>query len=79
MITLPIGVALSSLAQNPLLLQGIEIVDVEVEGDVWCKANIGHSSEGVVVEGRDGMVMLDKRGSVVEVTGLCCGFGRGTM
>jgi hypothetical protein len=78
-ITLPIGTALSSLAQNPLLLQGVEIVDAEIEGDVYCRANIGYSSKGVVVKKGEGMVMLDEGiGGVVMITGLSCGVGSGS-
>jgi hypothetical protein len=79
-ITLVIGTALSSLAQNPLLLQGFEIVDAEGDGDVYCKASINNSSEGVVISRKDGMVMLNGvKGNVVEVTGLSCGFGEESM
>jgi hypothetical protein len=78
--TLVVGIALSSFAQDPLLLQGIEIVDAGDNGDVYCKALINNSSEGVVVSSKDGMVMLDGgRGSVVKVTGLSCGFGAGSV
>jgi hypothetical protein len=79
-ITLVVGIALSSFAQNPLLLQGIEIVDAERDGGVYCKVLINNSSDGVVVSSKDGMVMLDgDRGSVVKVTGLSCGFGAGSV
>jgi hypothetical protein len=75
-LTLFIGTALSSLAQDPLLLQGLEIVHVEGDEPVYCKANINHSSHGVIVSSTDGMVMLDAaKGGVVKVTGLSCGFG----
>lgn len=74
-ITLPIGIALSSLSQNPLLLQGFEIVDAEVEGEVFCRANIGYSSKGVEARRGEGMVMLDSKGGVVTVTGMSCGTG----
>ena len=77
-ITLVIGTSLSSLEPEPLLLQGIEILGVEggALDDVICKASLNHSSEGVEVSVRDGMVMLDKiRSSVVQVTGLSCEFG----
>jgi hypothetical protein len=77
-ITLPIGAALSSLAQSPLLLQGVEIVDVEIEGDVYCRANVGYSSKGVVVRKGEGVVMLDEgKGGIVMVTELSCGVGHG--
>lgn len=78
--TIPIGTSLSSLAQTPLLLQGIEIAGVEGAAldDVKCKANVGWSSRGVTVGVRDGMVMLDNvGGSVVKVTGLSCWLGTG--
>ena len=81
-ITLPLGTSLSSLAQSPLLLQGIEILGVQDAAldDVQCKANIGWSSKGVMIGVRDGMVMLDElRGSVVRVTGLSCWVGSGRM
>lgn len=77
-ITLPIGVALSSLSQNPLLLQGFEVVDAEVEGEVFCRANIGYSSKGVEARRGEGMVMLDSKGGVVTVTGMSCGTGSGS-
>lgn len=79
-ITLVLGTALSSLAQDPLFLQGLEIVGVEGDGDVFCKATVNHSSKGVVVSKNDGMVMLDgTKGGVVEVTGLSCGLGPGSV
>ncbi|KAH4297794.1 hypothetical protein HBH64_127620 [Parastagonospora nodorum] len=77
-ITLPIGIALSSLAQHPLLLQGFEIVDAEVEGEVFCRVNIGYSSKGIEARKGDEMVMLDSKGGVVTVTGLTCGTGSGS-
>jgi hypothetical protein len=74
-LTLVIGTALSSLAQNPLLLQGLEIVNTEGVENVYCKATVNYSSRGVIVSGTDGMVMLDAvKGGVVQVTGLSCGF-----
>ncbi|KAH7406251.1 hypothetical protein DE146DRAFT_651155 [Phaeosphaeria sp. MPI-PUGE-AT-0046c] len=77
-ISLVIGTTLSSLAQSPLLLQGFEIVHVEGDAEVFCKANINHSSQGILVSSKDGMVMLDQdKGGVVQVTGLSCGFGSG--
>jgi hypothetical protein len=75
-LTLVIGTALSSLAQNPLFLQGLEIVKTEGVDNVYCKATVDHASRGVIVSSTDGMVMLDAvRGGVVQVTGLSCGFG----
>ncbi|KAH7073221.1 hypothetical protein FB567DRAFT_597536 [Paraphoma chrysanthemicola] len=71
-ITVVLGTVLSSLEQDPLLLQGLEIVQTETTGSVVCKAYVNHSSKGVVVRSGDGMVLLDQRGSVVQVTALSC-------
>jgi hypothetical protein len=75
-ITISVGQALS-LDQNPLLLQGFEIVSLEPKRNtkVFCKVSLGYSSAGVVVSMKDGMRMLDG-GKVVQVTGLSCGFDK---
>lgn len=56
-------------------MQGVEIVEEEGDesekGQVWCKINIGYSSQGVTVGMGEGVVMLD-RGRVVGVTGVGC-------
>lgn len=59
-------------------MQGVEIV--EDEGgikDVWCKINVGYSSQGVTVGMGEGVVMLDG-GRGMEVTGVGCWRGRRT-
>jgi hypothetical protein len=80
-IKMTIGTALSSFEQTPLLLQGIEIVDVEGDAEVFCKAKFNHSSKGRVISSREqGKPWLDQAtGGVVKVTGLSCGFGPGSV
>ncbi|KAH7078691.1 hypothetical protein BKA63DRAFT_563366 [Paraphoma chrysanthemicola] len=75
-INVVLGTVLSSLEQDPLLLQGLEIVQTERTLGVACKAYVNHSSNGVVVRSGDGMVLLDQRGSVVQVTALSCEAGK---
>lgn len=80
-ITMTIGTSLSSFADAPLLLQGMEIVDFEGDAEVFCKANINHSSKGTVVSSKEqGTTWLDPaNGGVVKVTGLSCSFGSGSV
>jgi hypothetical protein len=78
-ITLVLDTVLSSLEQDPLFLQGFEVVETEGSENVVCKANLNHASKEVMVKSGDGMVMLDHRGSVVQVTGLSCGVEEGSV
>jgi hypothetical protein len=78
-ITLVLDTVLSSLEQDPLFLQGIEVVETEGSENVVCKANVNHASKEVVVKSGDGMVMLGQRGSVVQVTGLSCRVQEGSV